>query len=230
MEKLQLREKEIFETLKKIKDFEFVIIGCYAVNPYTIPRFSVDCDLVLKSNEESKKITKKLEKNGYTKKEINKTDLPYHRHFIRYEKNVQSDINASFDLLIKSVYDRETKANFDAEWIFKNSSIILLKGKTIYEKLMARVINIDALIVMKFVSCRESDIRDVFMISPRCENVKWVKEEINKRCDFNERFNKIKNRIISGDFKDNLQGVYGKIDNKTFDRYKKSLLNINKNK
>ena len=46
MEKLQLREKEIFETLKRINGIKFVVIGGYAVNPYTIPRFSVDCDLV----------------------------------------------------------------------------------------------------------------------------------------------------------------------------------------
>src|SRR3989344_9390714 len=228
MEKLQLREKEIFDTLKKIKKFEFVIIGGYAVNPYTIPRFSVDCNIVLKSDSELKKMTRELENDGYSKKEMIKTDLPYHGHFTRYEKNIQEDINASFDLLINNVYDRETKANFDAEWIFKNSSMILLKGKTIYERLKTRVINIDALIAMKFVSCRESDIMDVFMLNPMCNNLKWIKDEINKRYDFNERFNKIKDKITSLDFKDNLQGVYGKIDNKTFERSKKALLKINK--
>ena len=51
MEKLQLREKEIFETLKKICKFKFVVIGGYAVNPYTIPRFSVDCDIVIKDED-----------------------------------------------------------------------------------------------------------------------------------------------------------------------------------
>jgi len=48
MELLQIREKEIFETLKKIKKSEFVVIGGYAVNAYTLPRFSVDCDIVIK--------------------------------------------------------------------------------------------------------------------------------------------------------------------------------------
>ena len=49
---LQLREKEIFETLKKMNNFKFVIIGGYAVNAYTLPRFSVDCDIVIKDKEE----------------------------------------------------------------------------------------------------------------------------------------------------------------------------------
>jgi hypothetical protein len=57
---LQLREKEIFETLKKMSKFNFVIIGGYAVNAYTLPRFSVDCDSVVKDKEDLKKIEKAL--------------------------------------------------------------------------------------------------------------------------------------------------------------------------
>ena len=58
MEQLQLREKEIFETLKKIKKSRFVVIGGYAVNTYTLPRFSIDCDIVVKDHKELKKIEK----------------------------------------------------------------------------------------------------------------------------------------------------------------------------
>ena len=228
MEKLQLREKEIFETLKKINKFRFVIIGGYAVNPYTLPRFSVDCDIVLENPNETNKLIEELKKNNYTKQNINKLDLPYHGDFLRYEKNIGNDINASFDILIGSVYDRETKVSFDAEWIFNNSSLILLKGKTIDERLKVRIININALIVMKFISCRESDIRDLFMLTAKCNNLKWIKDEISKKYNFNERFTKIKNKISSIEFRDNLQGVYGKVDDKTFERYKKELLKIEK--
>ena len=45
---LQLREKEIFETLKQLKKFKFIIIGGYSVNAYTLPMFSVDCDIVIR--------------------------------------------------------------------------------------------------------------------------------------------------------------------------------------
>ena len=40
----QIREDEIFKTLKKILKYKFVLIGGYAVNAYTLPRFSIDCD------------------------------------------------------------------------------------------------------------------------------------------------------------------------------------------
>jgi len=226
MEKLQLREKEIFEALKKISKFKFVIIGGYAVNPYTIPRFSVDCDIALSDYNELKKIGKELENNNYKKKSTDKIDLPYHGDFIRYEKNIKDDINASFDILIKSVYDRETKVSFDTEWIFDNSNLTLLRGKTIDEKLKVRIINIDALIVMKFISCRESDIRDLFMLTAKCKNPRWIKDEISKRHNFNGRSTKIKDKINSTEFRDNLQGVYGKTDDKTFEKYKKALLNM----
>ena len=65
MEQLQLREKEIFETLKKIKKSKFVVIGGYAVNSYTLPRFSVDCDIVIKNRKELNKIEKSLTEADY---------------------------------------------------------------------------------------------------------------------------------------------------------------------
>ena len=51
MDLLQIREKEIFETLKTISEFNFVLIGGYAVNAYALPRFSVDCDIVLRDKK-----------------------------------------------------------------------------------------------------------------------------------------------------------------------------------
>jgi len=60
MELLQLREKEAFETLNKIKNCRFVLIGGYAVNAYTLPRFSVDCDIVVEGKTAADKITKEL--------------------------------------------------------------------------------------------------------------------------------------------------------------------------
>lgn len=228
MEKLQLREKEIFETLKKLRNIKFVIIGGYAVNPYTIPRFSVDCDLVLKDEKELKKLSKKLEENNYKKVPTPKVDLPYHGDFIRYEKNIAKNIDSSFDILFKEVFGRDNKVSFHAEWIFKNSSSILLKGKTITEKVKLNVVNVNALIVMKFISCRETDIRDVFVLITKAGDLKWIKNEIIKRYDFNDRFKRIKDKITSENFRNNLQGVYGKVDDKTFERYKKVLLEIEK--
>ncbi|MBI4452588.1 hypothetical protein HY637_04105, partial [Candidatus Woesearchaeota archaeon] len=118
--------------------------------------------------------------------------------------------------MVKNVYDRQTKAMFAAEWVFRNSALRTLKGKTIAEELKLRIVKPDALVVMKFVSCRNADIRDIFMLMPKVKDFEWVKREIAERVDFNDRFLKIKEKINSTQFKDNLQGVYGHIDNKLF--------------
>ena len=222
MELLQIREKEIFETLKKIKRFNFVIIGGYAVNAYTLPRFSIDCDIVVSGKE----LFNELKKLDYKEVKSNKINLPYHGEFIRYEKIIEKNFASSIDIFINNVIDRETKAVFDAKWIFKNSSFRILRGKTIAEELRLKIINIDSLIIMKFISCRNTDIRDIFMLMPQAKNQKSIKNEINKTCNFNERFNKIKELIISKKFRDNLQGVYGSIEDKLFEKYKKTVLNL----
>lgn len=46
-----LRETEIFRTLVSLQSRHFVVIGGYAVNAYTLPRFSVDCDIVIRRPE-----------------------------------------------------------------------------------------------------------------------------------------------------------------------------------
>jgi len=51
-----LREEEIFRTLEELQKEEFVIIGGYAVNVYTFPRFSIDCDIVVKNEKAIDKI------------------------------------------------------------------------------------------------------------------------------------------------------------------------------
>lgn len=219
MESLQIREKKIFETLKKIKNFDFVIIGGYAVNTYTLPRFSVDCDIV----SDNKAILKELEKLDY-KKIKTRDEPPYHENFIRFEKKLDKGFKANIDIFNNKVTSRETKAGFNKKWIFENSSIKTLRGKTITEKLKLRIINIEALIVMKFISCRTTDIRDIFMLTPNIKDKAWLKEEISQRCNFKDRFDTIKNIITSDKFKDNLQGVYGYIEDKIFEKHKKAVL------
>ncbi len=225
MELLQLREKEIFYTLKKIKNYRFVLIGGYAVNAYTLPRFSVDCDIVIEDKATTAKIEKELEKIKYIR--ATDTDLvPYHKYFLKYEKTIIKHFKVSVDILIKNVYERQTRAIFSAEWVFKNSAIRVLKGKTIQEELKLRIINPDALVAMKFVSCRSADIRDVFMLMPQVKDFEWVKKEVAKKCNFKNRFSKIKDKITSAQFKDNLQGVYGYIDRNIFEKHKKAILDL----
>jgi hypothetical protein len=221
-----LREKEIFETLKKIKDSEFVLIGGYAVTSYTLPRFSVDCDIVLKNTAELEEISKSLIEIGYKKEKIDKTKISYDGNFERYEKVLANNFKVSIDILINEVLDRQTGISFPAEWIFENSEFRNVKGKTIKEELKLMVANPDALTAMKISACRTNDIRDVFMLALYIKNKKWIKEEISKRYNFNERFSKLKDKIESKQFKDGLQGVFGLIDDKLFERHKKNILDI----
>jgi len=226
MNPLQLREKEIFETLKSISNLGLVVIGGYAVNAYTLPRFSVDCDIVVMESAELNEIEKNLIKIGYKKEEGNKVNTPYHGEFVRYEKEIKTDFKVSVDILFGEILDRQSGASFSAEWVFENSERILLKGKTITEELKLKIIKLDALIVTKFLSCRNNDIRDIFMLISQANDLKWIKDEINKKTDFEKQLIKVIEKINLSSFKDNLQGVFGYVDEKLFEQHKKILVNM----
>ncbi|MBS3143156.1 hypothetical protein J4464_07240 [Candidatus Woesearchaeota archaeon] len=218
-----LREDEIFKTLTELKERDFVIIGGYAVNAYALPRFSVDCDMVIKDEDECKKIESVLLNIGYKKARLPKEVL-YAGSFSRYEKKLDNHFAVSMDILTSKVTDRMTGAIFTANWVFENSSVKILKGKTIAEELKTRIINVDALLVMKIVSCRPTDVRDVFMMIPKTKDKEWIKSEIQIRHDFNERLSKIIGKVNSRQFQDGLSGVYGKFDPKTFEKNKNEIL------
>ncbi len=220
-----LREEEIFHTLKELKGCDFAVIGGYAVNAYALPRFSVDCDIVIRNENELEKIEKTLQKAGYYKKCLPK-EAQYSGSFSRHEKVLENGFKVSMDILIHMVTDRMTGAAFSADWIFDNSSKRVLKGKTITEELKLRVINLDALLAMKIVSCRATDIRDVFMMITNAKNRKWIKSETALRCDFKDRISKIIEKITSKQFKDGLSGVYGYFDTKVFEKHKKAILKL----
>ena len=228
MEQLQLREKEIFETLKKIKKSRFVVIGGYAVNTYTLPRFSIDCDIVVKDHKELKKIEKSLFESGYRKKKNYPNEVPYVGNFERYEKELKNNFRVSMDILIGEVFDRQTKVKFSADWVFNNSAQRNLQGKTISEQLKLKIINADALFTMKFISCRQTDIRDIFLLISSVKNKKWVKGKISERYDLKDRLSKVLNKINSKKFKDELQGVFGMVDDKVFERNKKLISELEK--
>ncbi len=221
MESLQLREKEIFETLKHLQKYSFVVIGGYAVNVYALPRFSVDCDIVVKDQQDVDVIAEALMKIGYTK--AKRSEIWYNSPFVRYEKTLSNNFVVSMDVLIGEVIDRQSGATFSSAWAFENSSLKALRGRTFSEVLKVRVINIDSLMVMKICSCRNTDIRDVFMLIVHHENIAWIKEEVSNRCNLQERALKMIEKVSSPQFKDGLQGVYGIIDTTTYNKHLKAL-------
>lgn len=225
IELFSLREKEIFDTLKQLKNCDFVVIGGYAVNAYALPRFSVDCDIVVLDVRELHKIEKTLLRIGYTKENAS-GETPYSGSFARFEKKLENNFRVSIDVLVKAVIDRMTSAAIRAEWIFEHSKKGRLKGKTITEELELNIIDIDALIVLKMISCRSADIRDVFMMIPHAKNKEWIKSEVGLRYDLNNRIAKIIDKITSKQFKDGLSGVYGYSDTKLFEKHTKAIRSL----
>jgi hypothetical protein len=218
-----LREEEIFKTLKALRDCDFGVIGGYSVNAYALPRFSTDCDIVIKDRKELEKIENILLEIGYIKEKL-PDEAQYYGSFCRYEKKIEKNFAVSMDVFVGRVTDRMTGAEFAADWIFKNSSRKILKGKTITEELELRIIDLDALLVMKIVSCRSTDIRDVFMMLPNAKEKEWIKTEVQARCDLKDRIKKIADKISSKQFKDGLSGVYGYVDQKIFEKHVKAVL------
>ena len=217
-----LRESEIFHTLKGLKNLDFVIIGGYAVNAYALPRFSVDCDIVIKDEQELKRIEKVLLRMGYRKeKKIEK--LPYSGDFARYEKILDHNFAVSMNILIQKVTDRMTGSSFSSGWAFEHSKMRILRGKTITEELKVRIIDIDALLAMKIISCRSTDIRDVFMMLPNAQDKGWIRVEVALRYDFMERMSKVIEKVAAQQFKDGLSGVYGNFDQKVFEKHKRAI-------
>jgi hypothetical protein len=78
------------------------------------------------------------------------------------------------------------------------------------------------------VSCRKTDMRDMFLLVSEIKDKNWVKKEVSSRCSFEERFKILKEEISSSQFKDGLQGVFGFIDIKLFEKHKKSILDFEK--
>ncbi|MBI2148027.1 hypothetical protein HYU19_06190 [Candidatus Woesearchaeota archaeon] len=222
---LALRELEIFQALQLLEEYDLVVIGGYAVNAYALPRFSVDCDIVVRDKKQANAIEHDLLKNGYKKENPLQGEL-YAGSFFRYEKQLENEFIVSIDLLFGKVTDRLTGVIFSADWIFENSKVRQLKGKTITKQLNVRIINIDALIVMKAISCRATDIRDVFMLFPAAQEKEWIRSEISKHYDLKDRVSKILAKVTSKQFRDGLSGVYGYVDSKTFDRHMKAVMSL----
>ncbi|MDP3758251.1 MAG: hypothetical protein Q8Q86_00885, partial [Candidatus Daviesbacteria bacterium] len=129
---------------------------------------------------------------------------------------------------IEEVFDRQTKSKFSAEWIFDNSALRNLQGKTISEQLKLKIINADSLFIMKLVSCRQTDIRDIFLLVNFIKDKEWIKKEVSERYDLKDRLSKVLSKINSKQFKDELQGVFGMIDNKMFEKNKKLIGELEK--
>ena len=76
---------------------------------------------------------------------------------------------------------------------------------------------------MKIISCRSTDIRDVFMMLPYAHDKKWIVSQIKAKIDPKERIQKIIDKVATSQFKDGLSGVYGSFDQKVFEKHRKAI-------
>jgi len=104
----------------------------------------------------------------------------------------------------------------------------MLKGKTVLESVKLRIPDPDALFIMKFISCRNVDIRDIFMLVSHIKDFKGIRKEVESKVNFKENFEKIKSKVTSQAFRNDLQGVYGHIDDKLFEKQKNLILEMEK--
>jgi len=208
---LESREAIILETLRELPK-DAILIGGYAVNAYVPPRFSIDCDLVI--FDEITEIKKILIRKGF--EETEKGDVPcgkYVRFMRKWDK-------VSFDLLLNSVFDKETGIVFESGLFKDYSRERITVGRANPIRIKIRIADPELLFAMKFVSARRQDIRDIFMLSGI--ELKWdlTKEIIEKKCSkelIEKRISFIKTKITSKNYKDSLHGAFGKIPDKTFD-------------
>ena len=125
-------------------------------------------------------------------------------------------------LIIGNVIDRKTKIKFSAEWIFENSKERTLVGRANPIKMKLRIADPEILIIMKIASGRKSDLRDVFMLLGGDVDVGFILSEL-ERYKLKGNLRTFKEYVNKKDFKDNLQGVFGKVDEKIFNRIIKKI-------
>lgn len=214
------REAMILETLREMPK-DVVLIGGYAVNAYVPPRFSIDCDLVV--FDKISEISKILGNRGF--EEAEKGDIP-HGEYIRF---VRRENKVSFDLLHNSVFDRETGIVFEGELFKKYSKERVTVGRTNPIRISMRIADPELLFAMKFVSARRQDIRDIFMLSGIEVDWDLIKELIENKCGkelIKQRAKFIKTTITSKNYRESLQGAYGKIPDKAFENCSRSIINF----
>lgn len=219
--KFEEREREILAVLKAIpKSKDYLLVGGYAVNAYTLPRFSIDLDISL-PKKELDYFRKMLEGLGY-KKITNFKGLPYSGEFERFDKKVDG-INVSMDLLINGVASRQTGAAYGFNYLKENSEIKEIQCRT--GNAEARVADKAVLAALKINSARKTDIRDLFMLCREGVDAEKIKKHLERvpAEKVREHIAAVKEAIGQEQFKDSVQGVFGLVDEKSFRKAKKKV-------
>lgn len=215
--------------LDKLRRLELVLVGGHALNAYVPPRFSVDCDLVLRGEKTVLQIGKILKEREFKKVREGKTTPPGGK-FVVYTRRVYG-MRANFDLLLEAITDRLSGASFEAKWIFERSKVRRVWARASPISFDIRTVDPEPLFIMKFLTARKQDIRDAFMLAQLDLNWGYIKSYLlglprevvvggTKRC---------RDLVDSNEFKDALRGVFGKVEEGAFERSKRRLMGFIEN-
>ena len=161
---LTSREAEIIRILRVLHSHsdKLVVIGGYAVSALASHRFSVDCDVVV-SEKELESLGKVLTDEGYRK--VKATNLPRGIHGAKTAKYVKmiGGRRVAVDLYANSVLSRDTGGEWRYELLLQNSIESNVVGVT--DSAVALVPTRELLIAMKLHAARDTDLRDIVMLS-----------------------------------------------------------------
>jgi len=202
MEELIKKENDIFEILQKLieSNLNFIVVGGYAVSAFK-HRFSVDADIVVKS-EDISKFESILKKENFRKTITKELKNVYSSKFIRYEKE-----QASVDILVDALASRTTNSSFSYELILDNS--IKRKIIGIEKEVIARIPIKELLIVMKLHSGRLTDFRDIAALA-KDTDLELIKKFlfIGDLNELKKNLSKLHKVVNDKNFADSFKGVF----------------------
>jgi hypothetical protein len=219
---MRKREEEILNSLvllsegtKGFKEPELILIGGYALRAF-IPfsRFTRDCDFALmKRNGWNLDEIKKILPKGYSIEEEQRHDNYGFLRCIKFVKQDKIRIKVSLDFMEGEIRGREPKeiVKIDVTMIRSRMFVsITIAGKPIKLPVPSYV----DYFIMKAVSARPSDIRDIASLIRENGIPSNVKERVKEMLPYPEVFlMKIKERILpeieKKTFVDSWRGAFG---------------------
>lgn len=179
----ELREGEATAFLEQFPTgFGGILIGGYAISAYGRPRFSVDVDLVLPSDQEGP-VTRWLTAEHIDASSTLATQSG--RHNLSKLRITRGKLSG--DLYFGGLRARSTGSEVPYSWISKNPRplrLTLTTTRLVRPTLVARP---EALWVLKLIAGRSQDITDLFAIASETINTEEIRKKLSDYSSPRER-------------------------------------------
>jgi hypothetical protein len=185
-QQLVARETEILRLLGQLRERpeKFTLIGGYAVDAYSpLPRYSVDCDMVV-AKEGSSSVLSWLHGEGYKEEKDGYRNELEGVETKKLDKKI-GDASVSVDLMVGGLRCRQTEAVWTEQEVRRTAKELRVVG--INGSVLSNVASKELLITLKLHSGRDTDLRDVVMLADRVE---WY--EVERLCSKG-----VKDKVVS---------------------------------